>query len=417
MKYISLLFLTVFLTNVPLLSNPDSLQIEQLRKSVLKVFINCSICDMDYLRENLQYVNYVRIQQEADVYILSTSQSTGSNGYDYSLFFIGQNLFEGQNDTLHIITQSNETWEEKRIRSTQTIKVGLMRYVARTELAKYIKINFDLPKEHQQMEDVWDLWYFKLATNIYASGEKSYNSVSLWSSVSANKITPEWKTEFYLSNDYSGSWYQIDDTTTIESHNRYYGFNNLNVISLGEHLSVGESLDLYSSKYSNIKISASFKPSIEYNIFPFSQATRRQFRFLYGIGLNQNYYNDTTIYLKMKELLFEHSFKAGFEQIEPWGSIYFSARWANYLHNFKYNNLKFYSSLSWKFLKGLSVNLSGGLDLIHNQMSLTKVGATPEEILTRQRMLESQYSYWLSGGISYSFGSIYNNVVNPRFDF
>lgn len=413
--YLFIIFLTLNFNQ--LFSNPDSLQIEKIQKSALKVYINCSICDLDYLREKLQYVNYVRIEQEADVYILSTYQTTASGGKDYSIFFIGQNIFEGQNDTLHVITASSETWDEKRVKSTQIIKLGLMKYVAKTDLAEFIKIDFDFPIESQAVEDYWKLWYFKLSSNIYATGEKSYRTLSLWSSFSASKITPDWKVEFNLNNDYSGSWYEIDDTTTVTSENMYYGFNNLIVKSLGEHWSIGESVDLSSSEYRNIKFNFSFKPSVEYNVFPFSESTRRQFRFLYGIGFSQNYYNDSTIYLKMKELLFEHSLKVGFEQIEPWGSFYLSSKWSNYLHNFKYNNLNFYTSISWRIFKGFSLNLSGGLDLIHNQMSLPKTGATLEEILTRQRILESQYNYWISGGISYSFGSIFNNIVNPRFDF
>ncbi len=41
--------------------------------------------------------------------------------------------------------------------------------------------------------------------------------------------------------------------------------------------------------------------------------------------------------------------------------------------------------------------------------------ATTDEILLQQRQLETQYSYWSSVGISYTFGSIYSNVVNSRF--
>jgi hypothetical protein len=295
-----------------------------------------------------------------------------------------------------------------------------MRYISRTNLANYISINYNAPKSTEkalQTEDKWDLWYFKLSSNFNASGEKSYKNLGIWSSFNADRITDDWKTEFSLSNNYSGNWYFVNDSTTIESTNLSYSFYNLVVKSIGKHWSIGNSIYLNSSEYNNIKISASFKPAIEFNIFPYSEASRRQFRFLYSIGPKQVYYNDTTIYLKIKELLFEHSLRAGFEQVEPWGSIYLSVTWANYLHNFKYNNLDFYSSVNWRIFKGFSLRFSGGLDLIHNQLNLPKYSASPEEILTRQRMLESQYSYWLSGGISYSFGSINNNIVNPRFEF
>jgi len=47
-----------------------------------------------------------------------------------------------------------------------------------------------------------------------------------------------------------------------------------------------------------------FYPSIEYDLFPYSQSTRRQLRLLYGIGYSYNKYADTTIYNKVEESLY-----------------------------------------------------------------------------------------------------------------
>jgi hypothetical protein len=48
---------------------------------------------------------------------------------------------------------------------------------------------------------------------------------------------------------------------------------------------------------------------------------------------------------------------------------------------------------------------------------LEKQGATAEEILLRQKQLNTAYELAGNIGITYTFGSIYNNVVNPRFGF
>jgi hypothetical protein len=37
------------------------------------------------------------------------------------------------------------------------------------------------------------------------------------------------------------------------------------------------------------------------------------------------------------------------------------------------------------------------------------------EVLLRLRELATEYSFDFGVGLSYTFGSIYNNVVNPRF--
>jgi len=59
-----------------------------------------------------------------------------------------------------------------------------------------------------------------------------------------------------------------------------------------------------------------------------------------------------------------------------------------------------------------------GIDRVHLGQGLYDFilgSATEEEILLEQRQLATQYDYFLSLGLRYTFGSIYSNVVNPRF--
>jgi hypothetical protein len=57
----------------------------------------------------------------------------------------------------------------------------------------------------------------------------------------------------------------------------------------------------------------------------------------------------------------------------------------------------------------------GSVQRTRDQLYLPREGATPEEILVRQQQLATGYRYSMSFNISYQFGSIFNNVVNPRF--
>lgn len=52
--------------------------------------------------------------------------------------------------------------------------------------------------------------------------------------------------------------------------------------------------------------------------------------------------------------------------------------------------------------------------MIRDQFALAKKDFTPEEILTRQFQRATTYRYFANVGIGYTFGSIFNNVVNPR---
>ena len=68
-----------------------------------------------------------------------------------------------------------------------------------------------------------------------------------------------------------------------------------------------------------------------------------------------------------------------------------------------------------RLFKGFSISLDGSVSKRRDQLSLRRGEATSEEILVRQRELATDYAFDFGFGISYSFGSIFNNVVNPRF--
>ena len=388
---------------------------ENLREYALKVFIDCNFCDIDYIRQEISFINYMRDSKDAQVHILGTSQSTGSGGREYVFTLIGQKDFKGMNDTIKYASGPNDTREEIRSGRIQVLKLSLMRYVVKTPLYRQIRIDSESPSKPLIVEDKWKNWVFEIDMSNDFSGEKSMQSTEIETSIKAVKITPKWKIELDEEYDYNRDKFVTEEDTTIISIKRSWSLEHLIVKSLGAHWSVGANFDVNSSSYRNFKFKYLFYPAIEYNIFPYSQSTRKQLRFLYSIGYSYNKYNDTTLYMKMEDKLFGHKLEIAYEVKEKWGSISSSLRGSNYFNDFSWNSLNFWSSISLRIIKGLSFRISGHISLIHDQISLPKKGATPEEILLRQRQLASQYKYSFEFGISYTFGAIYNNIVNPRF--
>ena len=68
-----------------------------------------------------------------------------------------------------------------------------------------------------------------------------------------------------------------------------------------------------------------------------------------------------------------------------------------------------------RLARGLSVQAEVNASRIRDQLSLPARGATAEEALLRLRRLQSGYEYRFSVGLTYTFGSIFSSVVNPRF--
>ena len=368
----------------------------------------------DFIRKEIPFVNYVRDIKDAGVYIISTTQRTGSGGNEFTFFFVGQNENAGMRDTLSFVTSPDESQDEIRTKQVARIKLGLMRYVARTPLSKYMNISFSEPLSETVSSDKWNSWVYRAALNGWLEGQQSYKTYNFFGNISAARITKEWKINLRANYNYGQDKFDVDGEI-ITSNNKSKSVSALIVRSISDHWSYGGSISAGSSTYNNSKLSMVFMPGLEYDLFPYSESTRRQLRLLYTIGFNDAVYSDTTIYDKTRELHMQHSFSAAYEVVQKWGTIDLSLNYSNYLHDWSKNNLSLNGFLNLRIAKGLSVNFGGGASLIHDQLGLVKGGATTDEVLLRRKELATQFQYFTSFGFSYTFGSIYNNVVNPRF--
>jgi len=100
---------------------------------------------------------------------------------------------------------------------------------------------------------------------------------------------------------------------------------------------------------------------------------------------------------------------------EPWGTLASSLQGSNYFHDFKKNRFEFSTEMSLRLFKGLNFNINGSYERVRDQLSLIKGDSALEDVLLRIRELSTNYEYRFSIGLSYTFGSIFSNVVNPRF--
>jgi hypothetical protein len=387
---------------------------DTLRSAAPSVYIDCSNCDLDYFRTEITFINYVRDRKSADIDVLISQQYTGSGGTEYTVSFIGQGKFEGIDDTLKYISSELDTQESIRKGLARVLGQGLVRYVARTPIGEKLFIEYVKPSESKQVVDKWNYWVFAIELDTWFNGEKSYHTMNINGDVSARRVTEKTKTILDIWGSYSESRYDYADYKAF-SLSRSKGVDGSIYWSLGEHWSAGYAGEIYSSIYNNKKIQLWYSPGIEYNFFPYSQSTRRILRLTYRAGFTYVRYEEETIFNKMREMLLSEKLGISLGLVQPWGSINTSLYGSHYFYDFRKNRLELYTQLSLKLFKGVSVNLSGDISRVHDQLGLRKAGASEEEVLLRRRELATSYSYWASFGVSYTFGSIYNNIVNPRF--
>jgi len=414
----ALIIFTILLFSLKATPQENENLSDTLRKDAAKIFIDCFDCDLNYIRQQIPYVNYVRDVKEAEVFILVTSQQAGSGGQQFTITFQGSGKFNGMNDTLVYTSNPDETNTIIREKKTNLMKMGLMRYVARTPVFNEIEINHNAGLEQEQVVDRWNNWVFELQTEPQYESEESSKRLELRNSVNITKVTPDIKFEIELDHFYNREKFiEYEETDTIESTyitNEIFA-NNLIVKSLNDHWSTGVLLNASSSTRENYDFRTEILPSIEYDLFPYSESTHRQLRFLYSIGYQYNNYIDSTIYNKLEDHLAKEVFNIAYQVQEKWGSINLALIGSNYLNDFSKYRLELGTSIELRIFKGFSLQIGGGVAYINDQLNLKKSDITEAERFLEIRELATRYRIEGGIGLTYTFGSIYNNVVNPRF--
>lgn len=384
----------------------------------LRLYLDCNFCDFDFMRTEVTFVDYVRNRQDADVHILVTRQETGGGGSEFTLTFMGQRRLAAISDTLRYVAPPAVTSDELRRGLARVIKIGLLRYVSHGDLSRF-DVSYQAPSAAASAagakKDPWNYWVFRTTANGFGSGEKANNFVSLNGSVNANRVTEVWKTNLTFYGNYGQSRFELGDGTNFNTYSHSYGLSDLIVKSLGGHWSAGQQAAWTSSTFLNQKRAIRFAPAIEYNFFPYSESTRRLLTLRYGPGINWFSYKDTTIYDRVNEVRGDQTLIASLDLKQPWGTISSSIEGAMYMHDTNKRHLIFFNSLDLRLFKGFSLFFFGQASLLHDQLYLPRGDLSDADRLLRLRQLETSYTYFMNFGLSYSFGSIFNNVVNPRF--
>ena len=393
---------------------------QEARNGAPKIFLDCQWgCDRQFLKTELNYLNFMRDRADADIFIQQTGQRNGGGGTQYQLNFIGLKGFAGQNDTLIFNIPPATSDKDSRELFKTNLERGLLPYLLKTPLAS--KITFSINADSTSSDpleaatDPWNFWTFSVRGNASVSGQEIAKSLFLFGRLEANRVTEQQKTRFSFGGEYGRNSFQFEDTLSEVYENGGFFFELSEILSINDHWSYGFFSGGRQAQYSNLKINTYLRAGLEYNLFPYQEVNQRQLTFRYRFGPKFNRYFDETVYFKTQELLWEHSLAANYRQVFQWGTFNFGAYQANYLHHWKLNETVIYGGLELNLFKGFNLYLDGEYRLTHNQVELPGGGATKEEALLRIRQLQSGYNYGLYIGMSYTFGSIYSNVVNPRF--
>ena len=415
-----------FLLLVCLTLLPRALALAQAPPSVrtpsgkLRVYLDCMYeCDTEYLKQNIDFIDYVRDRQSSELHVLVTTENTGGGGTSWTLKFIGLEFFKDEEHTLTFATPQTATSDDKRKEFARVFKLGLVSYAVATDIAPNLDVSVKAYEgkgaEVKPAKDRWNYWVFRFGAGGNMNGERSSNNRNYLVNFSASRVTDEWKINISLFSNTNRSSFKVTDDFVVDSNTNSWNLSSLVVKSWGPQWSYGVRSSVNHSSFSNINRSMSGAPAIEYDFFPYSESSRRSLTVQYSMGLTTYDYRELTIFDKMQETVPNHSVQTSLGIRAPWGSLGGSANISQHLNHMDRYRISLNGNTDIRLFKGLSFDIFAQYDKIGDQIALRKADVTTEEVLLHLQQRATGYSYFLNFGINYSFGSIFNSTVNPRF--
>jgi hypothetical protein len=301
--------------------------------------------------------------------------------------------------------------------------MGLMRFLSNTPVAEHIEIVYIAPAAAQVVQarpedDPWNYWIFTVGGNGSFDVESLERSYEIGANLSASRTTDDWRIFIRARGDYDEDRFEYEDIpdSVAVYNNSTYSARTYAIRRLGDHWGTGVRASIGNSIRYNQDLYARLASGVEYSVFPYSESTRRSLTFLYTLGVEGLDYEEVTIEDKTSEVLLQQGLEIALDYVQPWGNVGADLEATTYLHDLALHRIDLRIGLSLRITRGLRFNWGGSVARIQDQIYLSGEGIPQDEILLRRRARGTDFELGIGFGFSYTFGSIFNNAVNPALD-
>ncbi len=399
---------------------------------VPRVFFDCRgpRCDSRYYRTEIGWVAWVRDRQDAHVHVIMTSQGTGVGGREFILDFIGNGRYQNYETRSLYQSLPTDTQREQLDGVTLTLGLGLAQFATGSGFRDIVELsgiapvgevnaNLDAPPEGilspDEVQDPWDLWVFRINANGRFDSESTQQEFRGRTGFRASRVTPTWLQRYNFNLSYREQEFELSDGSRFTDERYDWSVSSRVVYSVAEHWSMGFSSNVGRNTSRNQQVWGQFNPAVEYSFFSYDEATRRALTAFFEIGPVYRDYFDETIFNETEELRFEQALTLEFSQRQPWGNASIQLRGSMYLHDPSANNISLDGFLRFRVVRGLDLNVGASYSRVQDQLYLSGEGLTDEERLLELSQQQTDYEASVNFGLTFQFGSIFNNVVNNRF--
>ena len=396
-------FLSFFLLIISLVS--------LAQENKIKAYLDCR-CDENYLKQETSFLEYVRDQDLADVEIIIRDVRTPTGTRSFEIEIDGNNEFKEISSSTIVSGYVTDTSGTLRDKLLNKLKLSLVPFL---DKANYV-IKVDIDSNFDEVivnDEKWKNWVFELSGSYNSDKEESRKTNRYEIQFEIDKLTEDWRIGMEISrNESNRKFISNDDIYT--SNRKSTSFRGRVIRSISDHFSAGIFFGAYQNTYENIDFNRYLAPAIEYSLYPYKDVLSKEITLAYRIGTGKRNYIEETIYGYTEQKLTSQTLSLNIRFRQKWGNISSYINGTQFLNDGTKKRFSLRSDLDIRVFEGLAVRLSGNINLIREQYSLAAGNTSVEDLLLQQRQIATDYRTNFSIGLSYTFGSIYNSIINTR---
>ena len=380
----------------------------------IKVFLSCR-CDNNFIKQNTLVFDHVRERTLSDIEVFVFEITNASGGRNYSFEYKGKNNFQNIENQISTDIPKNLTFSEAREQLLKTYKLGMVYFMQNTAFQNQLEVTFhDVETKSDELTtDQWKNWVFEVSGSFNFENETSIKEEEYNLGMGVDRVTEMWRVRSDFGMRRSVKFFSGDEENYSSERKRTF-FSGSVVRSLSNHFSTGFFGYYLNDTFRNYRSFVNFSPALEYNFIPYTEVLTREVTLAYKVGYNFYEYFEKTIYGFLNQKMFNQSLTLNLRYREKWGSVYSYLVASQFLDQPDQNRFTLNSNINLRIVRGLSLRISGNFQLIRDQINLPSGEASIEDLLLRQRQISTDFQNRISLGLSYTFGSIFNNIVNTR---
>lgn len=418
-----LLALVCALTNTTSLASPQRAEKhEPPRQPTLpSLYLSCPLaCFEDYLRQELSYFDFTSDPYRAEITLVIVRQQSGNGGERFTVTLTRRVPVPNHPVTapLSFTVPANTPDVTSRKKLAQTMLRVLQRELAGTSHEEAFELS--LPTRDgtklSNLNDPWDYWTFtpELAGEI--DGGSSYFWADATAGLTVRRITDFDKFRLRASYSRQFTGYELEDGSRVDGDVARWETRLLYARSLGQRWALGALGTVRASEFENLKAHVHGGPAVEFNVFPYPENASQQLRLVYQTGAWANWYLERNREDGwMREARLYHALSLIVDVNQPWGGVQWIGQVNQFIDEPRLYRVSTGVTLSLRLMEGLAINLEGNAALVDDMINLRARQVTDLELLLGTVQQPTDHTLEGGFGITYTFGSGHNTIVNPRF--